>query len=87
MNVEQIAPFTACLMGLPDPRIISIVGGGGKGGTFKTYRKETMSVRRCTLQLRIEDGWRWCFDLNAWIFFFFFLIRLIDEFESFRNCF
>lgn len=39
MNDEQIAPFTACLMGLPDLRIISIVAE-----TFKPTEKNNVTL-------------------------------------------
>ena len=39
MNDEQIAPFTACLMGLPDLRIISIVAE-----TFKPADRNNVTL-------------------------------------------
>lgn len=62
MNVEQIAPFTACLMGLPDPRIISILGGG------EVLRRT--EKKQCRFDVAIADrGWR----LSIQSFFLFFL--------------
>lgn len=53
MNDEQIAPFTACPMGLPDLRIISIVAGD-----LSAHRHGIMQLRGCMVAENGGDTFR-----------------------------